>query len=100
MLELSGLAESFDATVSSEEVANGKPSPDVFLEAAGRLETPPERCVAIEDSGNGILAAHAAGMKVIAVPNPSCRPRRTLDLAEAEIGTIAELSPGLVERLG
>ena len=74
VLELSGLAESFDATVSSEEVANGKPSPDVFLEAAGRLETPPERCVAIEDSGNGILAAHAAGMKVIAVPNPELPP--------------------------
>ena len=101
VLELSGLAESFDATVSSEEVANGKPSPDVFLEAAGRLETPPERCVAIEDSGNGILAAHAAGMKVIAVPNPELPPApHTLDLAEAEIGTIAELSPALVERLG
>ncbi|MGZ5359657.1 MAG: HAD family hydrolase [Solirubrobacterales bacterium] len=101
VLELSGLAESFDATVSSEEVANGKPSPDVFLEAARRLGTPPERCVAIEDSGNGILAAHAAGMKVIAVPNPELPPApHTLDLAEAEIATIAELSPALVERLG
>ena len=55
--------------VSSEEVARGKPAPDVFLEAARRLGVAPERCAAVEDSGNGIRAAHAAGMRVIAIPN-------------------------------
>jgi HAD superfamily hydrolase (TIGR01509 family) len=100
VLELSGLTGCFRATLSSEEVANGKPSPDVYLEAAGRLGVPAERCVAIEDSGNGIKAAHAAGMKVIAVPNPELPPApHTLDLAEAEIETIAELTPELVEGL-
>ena len=64
-----GLAQHFEATVSSEEVARGKPAPDVFLEAARRLGVAPERCAAIEDSGNGIRAAHAAGMRVVAIPN-------------------------------
>ena len=63
------LARFFEATVSSEEVARGKPAPDVFLEAARRLGVAPERCAAVEDSGNGIRAAHAAGMRVIAIPN-------------------------------
>ncbi len=56
-------------TVSSEEVPRGKPAPDVFLEAAPRLKVAPERCAAIEDSGNGIRAADAAGMHIIAIPN-------------------------------
>jgi HAD superfamily hydrolase (TIGR01509 family) len=100
VLELSGLAHSFQATVSSEEVANGKPSPDVYLEAARRIDAAPARCVAVEDSGNGIKAAHAAGMRVIAVPNPELAPDpQALELADASIETIAELSPKLVESL-
>ena len=69
VLELSGLARFFCATVSSEEVARGKPAPDVYLEAAQRLGVSAERCAAVEDSQNGILAARAAGMRVIAIPN-------------------------------
>ena len=69
VLEASGLAQLFDATVSSEEVARGKPAPDVFLEAARRLGVEPGACAAIEDSANGIRSAHAAGMRVIAIPN-------------------------------
>jgi HAD superfamily hydrolase (TIGR01509 family) len=68
VLDLAGLARSFRATVSSEEVARGKPAPDVYLEAARRLGVEPARCAAVEDSTNGILAADAAGMRVIAVP--------------------------------
>jgi beta-phosphoglucomutase-like phosphatase (HAD superfamily) len=56
-------------TVSSEEVARGKPAPDVYLAAAQRLGVDPSGCVAIEDSRNGILSAAAAGMRVIAIPN-------------------------------
>jgi HAD superfamily hydrolase (TIGR01509 family) len=59
----------FEVTVSSEEVARGKPAPDVYLEAARRLGVDATRCVAIEDSASGIRAAHAAGMRVIAYPN-------------------------------
>ena len=55
--------------VSSEEVARGKPAPDVYLEAARRLGHEPARCAAVEDSSNGLRAAHAAGIRVIAFPN-------------------------------
>jgi HAD superfamily hydrolase (TIGR01509 family) len=63
------LGDVFDVTVSSEEVARGKPAPDVYLEAARRLGVGPARCVAVEDSASGIRAAHAAGMRVLAYPN-------------------------------
>jgi HAD superfamily hydrolase (TIGR01509 family) len=97
VLERSGLAPYFEATVSSEEVARGKPAPDVFLEAAGRLGVAPERCAAIEDSGNGIRAAHAAGMRVVAIPNPRYRPSpEALELAGVVLDTINELTPEAV----
>src|SRR4051794_5058382 len=74
VLDTAGIAGCFSATVSSEEVERGKPSADVYLEAARRLGVAPERCAAVEDSGNGIRAAHAAGMVVIAFPNPHYPP--------------------------
>lgn len=63
------LAERFDAIVGGDEVAHGKPAPDIFLEAARRLGTSPSACVALEDSENGVRAACAAGMRVIMVPD-------------------------------
>ncbi len=69
VLEGAGIADLFAATVSSEEVARGKPAPDVYLEAARRLGTQPSGCAAIEDSSNGLRAAAAAGMRVVAIPN-------------------------------
>jgi HAD superfamily hydrolase (TIGR01509 family) len=87
----------FEALVSSEEVARGKPAPDVFLEAARRLDLAPERCAAIEDSANGIRAAHAAGMRVLAIPNRRYPPAAdALELADEVLASIAELSPELV----
>ena len=77
VLESSGLGRYFEASVSSEEVARGKPAPDVFLEAARRLGVDPTRCAAVEDSENGILAAKAAGMRTIAIPNRSIRHTTT-----------------------
>ena len=97
VLASAGLARAFRATVSSEEVPHGKPAPDVFLEAARRLGVPPDRCAAIEDSANGLRAAHAAGMRVIALPNPHYPPAaEALALADAVAGSLAELSPELV----
>lgn len=96
-LERAELADLFETIVSSEEVARGKPAPDVFLEAARRLDVPPERCAAIEDSGNGIRAAHASGMRVIAIPNTHYPPAAdALALADAVLGSLAELRPELV----
>lgn len=69
------LAGSFTATVSSAEVARGKPSPDVYREAAARLRVDPVHCVGVEDSSNGLRAAHAAGLTVVALPNPTYPPQ-------------------------
>src|SRR5207244_3268628 len=74
VLELSGMATHFAATVSSEEVPHGKPAPDVYLEATRRLGADPSASAGVEDSGNGIRAAKAAGMKTIAIPNASFPP--------------------------
>jgi HAD superfamily hydrolase (TIGR01509 family) len=100
VLKRAGLADLFEATVSSEEVEQGKPAPDVFREAARRLGVAPERCAAIEDSGNGIRAAHAAGMRVIAIPNRRYPPPAdALSLADVVLPSLAELTPEVV-RIG
>ena len=91
------LAKHFEATVSSDEVARGKPAPDVFLEAARRLDVPPGCCAAVEDSGNGIRAAHAAGMRVIAIPNRRYPPpAEALELADVVLDSLAELTSATV----
>jgi HAD superfamily hydrolase (TIGR01509 family) len=97
-LELAGFGDAFRVTVSSEEVARGKPAPDVYLAAVEKLGADPARCVAIEDSSNGIRAGAAAGMAVIAVPNPHYPPTEdALALAAVTVGGVAELTPALVE---
>jgi beta-phosphoglucomutase-like phosphatase (HAD superfamily) len=84
--------------VSSEEVARGKPAPDVFLEAARRLGVEPRLCAAIEDSSNGLRAAHAAGMRVIALPNAHYPPGRdALALADVVVGALDELTADVVQ---
>ena len=97
VLETAGIAELFEVTVSSEEVAGGKPAPDVYLEAARRLRVDPTGAAAIEDSANGIRAAHAAGMRVIAIPNAHYPPAAdALALAGAVVSSPVELTPELV----
>ena len=96
-LELSGLATCFRVTVSSEEVARGKPSPDVYLEAARRLGVGADRCAAVEDSHSGIRSAKAAGMRVIAIPNPSYPPdEEALAGADVVLASLDELAPSIV----
>jgi len=98
VLELSGLARFFRVTVSSEEVERGKPAPDVYLEARRGLGVPAECCAAVEDSRNGIRAAKAAGMRVLAIPNPHFPPgEESLALADVTLGSLAELTPSIVE---
>jgi len=98
-LELSGLASFFHATVSSEEVARGKPAPDVYLEAARRLGVPPERCAAVEDSHSGIRSAKTAGMQVVAIPNLHYPPDQEA-LAEADVvlASVVDLTADALER--
>src|ERR671915_594569 len=96
VLSLAGFADAFRVTVSSEEVERGKPAPDVYLKAARELRAAPARCVAVEDSSSGLRAAAAAGMTVIAVPNPHYPPDDgALALAAATVGVVGEVTPQL-----
>jgi HAD superfamily hydrolase (TIGR01509 family) len=100
VLEAAGLADAFSVTVSSEEVARGKPAPDVYLEAAARLGVAPSEAAAIEDSTSGLLSAHAAGMAVVAIPNPAFPPsEEALAVADVVLDSIVELTPATIESL-
>jgi HAD superfamily hydrolase (TIGR01509 family) len=93
-----GLDVYFAATVSSEEVPRGKPAADVYLEVSRRLGVDPSHCAAIEDSTNGLLAAQAAGMRVIAVPRPGFPPDpEVLARADAAIADLGALSVEVVD---
>jgi HAD superfamily hydrolase (TIGR01509 family) len=96
VLEQAGLASAFRVTVSSEEVGRGKPWPDVYLEAARRLDADPTSSAAIEDSPNGVRSAAAAGMRVVAVPRPDMPLTPDLiGLAEVERGSLRGLAEAL-----
>jgi len=99
VLELAAIAGFFEVTVSSEEVEHGKPAPDVYLETLRQMAVAPSQAAAVEDSTNGLLAARAAGMLVIAVPNPVFPPRAdALAAAGIVIASLAELTPDLILR--
>lgn len=100
VLASSGMAAQFAVTVSTEEVEAGKPSPAVYLEVARRLGVPPERTVAIEDSSNGLRSAHAAGLKVIALPHDAFPPAAdALALATVQVHELGDLTPELIDGL-
>lgn len=98
VLESAGLASWFRVSVSTEEVAAGKPSPAVYREVAARLGVDPQRVVAIEDSSNGLRSAAGAGLRVIAVPNAAFPPEEdALALAGVVVHSLDEIVPELVE---
>lgn len=100
VLELADLGDAFHVTVSSEEVERGKPAPDVYLAAARGLGVEAAGCVAVEDSSNGLRSAAAAGMTVIAVPNPHYPPAAdALSLAAIAVEGVGAVTPGLVESI-
>jgi HAD superfamily hydrolase (TIGR01509 family) len=98
-LVATGLTEVFDVVVSSDEVAHGKPAPDVYLEAARRLGVDPTACLVVEDSKNGVAAARAAAMTVVLVPNHSVPPAPgAVELADLVLERLADLDPDTVPR--
>jgi HAD superfamily hydrolase (TIGR01509 family) len=98
VLAAAGIDGEFAVTLSTEEVGPGKPAPDVYLTVAERMGVAPERCVAIEDSTNGLRAARAAGMRVIAVPTASYPPDpAVLAHADAVLRSLDELTPTVVD---
>lgn len=93
VLSAARLTGCFRATVSSEEVARGKPAPDVYVAAAAALEISADACAAVEDSSNGLRSAAAAGMAVIAVPNQHFPPDQdALELADLVVTSLDELT--------
>ena len=97
VLDVSGLASAFRVAVSTEEVAAGKPAPDVYLTVASRLGVRPDRAVAVEDSSNGLRSADAAGLAVIAIPNAAFPPAPdALALAAVRLTDLHELTPEVV----
>jgi HAD superfamily hydrolase (TIGR01509 family) len=97
VMRTSGWGDVFRTWVSSEEVDRGKPAPDVFLEAARRLGVDPANAAGIEDSHNGILAARAAGLRVIAIPNHEFPPGDdALAAADAVLRSLTELTPRVI----
>jgi HAD superfamily hydrolase (TIGR01509 family) len=96
-----GLRDCFAVTMSTQQVAHGKPAPDIYLAVTGQLGHPPQRCAAVEDSANGIRSAAAAGLAVIAVPHPRYPPGPgALSAASLVLTSLAELTPDAVARLG
>ncbi|MGB9112157.1 MAG: HAD family phosphatase [Acidimicrobiales bacterium] len=101
VLALTGWAALFRATVSSDEVARGKPFPDVYVETVRRLSEPTEACVAVEDSGNGIRSALAARLAVVAIPNRDYPPPAdVLRRADRVVERLEDVTVALVEDLG
>jgi HAD superfamily hydrolase (TIGR01509 family) len=100
VLERADLARFFRATVSSEEVARGKPAPDVYVAAARALGVDAACAAAIEDSSNGLRAARAAAMRVVAIPNSAFPPSEgALGEADVVLGGLAELTVDVIEGL-
>ena len=100
VLTASGLLEKFEATLSTEQVEAGKPSPAVYLALVEHLGVQPDRAVAIEDSSNGMRSAAAAGLSVIAVPNQDFPPEPdALALAARRVDRIGEVTPELIRSL-
>lgn len=100
VLAKSGLSGVVRTSMSTEECAAGKPSPIVYESVVERLGSTPARTVGVEDSSNGLRSASAAGLIVVAVPNPTYPPASdALALADAVVENLAELTPELVANL-
>lgn len=90
-LELTGIADYFDQIVGGNRVERSKPEPDIFLFAAGLLGVEPDNCIVIEDSYNGIRAAHAAGMHAIMVPDLVGPDEEITRLSEAVLPSLMQV---------
>lgn len=97
ILNILGVSELFHALSTGDDVVHGKPHPEVFLKTAQKLGVAPATCLVIEDAPQGVEAARAAGMAVIAVTSSRCA--ESLSQADCVVGCLTEVSPALVESL-
>ncbi len=99
VLQTLGIGRYFQVTQSAEHEPYGKPHPGVYIEAARRLGVEPRRCLAFEDSPNGVIAAKAARMLCIAVPDPALKEDRRLQAADLILPSLTDFHLGLLEQL-
>jgi HAD superfamily hydrolase (TIGR01509 family) len=100
VLATADLAGAFQVTLSTEEVPRGKPAPDVYLAAVEKLGLTPAVCAAVEDSSNGLRAAGAAGLAVVAVPHGVYPPAAdALAMASLVINDLSDLTVEAIDRL-
>jgi HAD superfamily hydrolase (TIGR01509 family) len=100
VLQAGGLRGFFQTAMSTEQVAHGKPAPDIYLAVTAALGFPAAACAAVEDSSNGLRSAAAAGLRVIAVPRPDYPPDPdALARADLVLPSLAGLRADTVEAL-
>ena len=100
VLDAAALRECFVTTLSTEQVARGKPAPDIYVAVCARLGREPQRCAAVEDSTNGLRSAAAAGLRVIAIPHPRYPPDpAAVGAAGLVLTSLDELTPDRVAAL-
>ena len=100
VLQSAGLRPCFSVVMSTEQVAHGKPAPDIYLAVTAQLGCPPPDCAAVEDSANGLRSAAAAGLRVIAIPQPRYPPEPdALAAASLVLPSLAELTADAVSAL-
>ncbi len=98
-LDALNLTDVFEATLSAEDLRFGKPHPEVYLNACDALDVPPQECVALEDSFTGLLAAKAAQMKTIVVPDPTAKDQSRFVIADTILASLEEVTPELLRSL-
>jgi len=99
VLDTLGISDYFQVAQSAEHEPYGKPHPGVYIEAARRLGVAPWRCLTFEDSPNGVIAAKAARMHCIAVPDPALRNDRRLQAADLILPSLGQFHLGVLEQL-
>lgn len=96
-LEQAGITHHFRAIVAGDEVQNGKPAPDIYLAVSRALAVPPERCLVFEDAAAGIVAASAAGMRPVMIPDLEPPAPETTRLARCVLPSLAQAVEALPE---
>jgi beta-phosphoglucomutase len=99
VIRLLGIGSYLDGSVSGEEVAEGKPAPDIYLASARQVGVAPDHCLVIEDAVAGIEAAHAASMRCLAVRRRGVPDAAGLALADYLVTTLADVDVALVDHL-
>ena len=100
-MRLTGLDQVFEVLIYGDDIPNGKPAPDIYLEALRQLGVAPQNAVGIEDSANGVRALKAAGMYAIAAPSPGfALPDEVQQMADVVISSLEEFSLAMVREIG